>query len=268
LGINVILLYKLLSKLNYFFEKFVRNIFPKNMHIRLLYIKNKLLGLDNSYKNFTDEQIFENIYRNASWGEDEHGNATSGAGSHSTGIIKPYINVIKFFLRSRKLNSLVDLGCGDFNVGKNFVEFSDTFVACDLSSTILKHNRSQFSDLNVKFKKINITKDLLPKGDVAFIRQVLQHLSNENIMMFVDSLKKDCPYQYLIVTEHISINKNSIPNLNKPTGPGIRIGINSGVVLDEPPFNLAYIEKKLLLDTPQDEGGFESSIRTVMYRIF
>ena len=55
-------MYLYLSKLNYLFEKFLRKIFPKTIYIKIFYAKNKLLGLDNSFKHFTDEQIFENIY--------------------------------------------------------------------------------------------------------------------------------------------------------------------------------------------------------------
>ena len=56
-------MYLYLSKLNYLFESFLRKIFPKTIYIKIFYAKNKLLGLDNSFKHFTNEQIFENIYK-------------------------------------------------------------------------------------------------------------------------------------------------------------------------------------------------------------
>ena len=160
-------------------KKKIKEFIPFSVRFWLRKIQNKIFGTEREYKNMSHTQIFDKIYSNKTWGETYNGQSTSGDGSHLTYIIQPYINKVNSFLSETKPSSIVDLGCGDFNVGKNFVEFSDTFVACDLSSTILKHNRSQFSDLNVKFKKINITKDLLPKGDVAFIRQVLQHLSTK-----------------------------------------------------------------------------------------
>ena len=258
-------MYLYLSKLNYLFEKFLRKIFPKTIYIKIFYAKNKLLGLDNSFKHFTDEQIFENIYKNATWGRDESGNGTSGDGSHLISNIKPYIETIEDFLGKKKKYSLLDIGCGDFNVGKNFVKFSNSFIACDISNTILKLNREKYFDNNVKFKRLNITKDKLPKAEIAFIRQVLQHLSNEDIKKFANRIKNENPFEYLIVTEHVSINKGYKPNLYKPSGPGIRIGINSGIELDKSPFNLPYAKKRVLLEIPQNEYEFESSIKTTMY---
>ena len=93
----------------------------------------------------------------------------------------------------------------------------------------------------------------------------MQHLSNEDIKKFANRIKNENPFEYLIVTEHVSTNKGYKPNLYKPSGPGIRIGINSGIELDKSPFNLPYAKKRVLLEIPQNEYEFESSIKTTMY---
>ena len=45
--------------------------------------------------------------------------------------------------------------------------------------------------LNVDFRVGNITDEELPEGDVCFVRQVLQHLSNEAIANFILKIKKN-----------------------------------------------------------------------------
>ena len=69
------------------------------------------------------------------------------------------------------------------------------------------------------------------------VRQVLQHLTNSEIIKFVEKVKSS--YEYLICTEHLPSNNDYIPNIDKPTGADIRLGIGSGIDLTRAPFNLA-----------------------------
>ena len=70
-----------------------------------------------------------------------------------------------------------------------------------------------------------------------FIRQVLQHLSNAQISRIVPKLSI---YRLLVLTEYLPSSGDFVPNLDRPTGVGTRLGTetDSGIVLTEPPFNL------------------------------
>ena len=81
------------------------------------------------------------------------------------------------------------------------------------------------------FKILNVSINELPKGDIAFVRQVLQHLSNDEIKKFVDKLNKDKPYRFLLVTEQLPSKENFKANLDKNTGANIRVSLDSGVEL-------------------------------------
>jgi len=65
----------------------------------------------------------------------------------------------------------------------------------------------------------------LPKADCVILRQVLQHLSNEEIKNILAKLYN---YKYLILTEHLPL-RDFIPNEDIISGQGIRIKHNSGV---------------------------------------
>lgn len=85
-----------------------------------------------------------------------NGEPTSGSGSHLDEIIEPYISLVTKFLLEKNPSVVVDLGCGDFNVGKNFVDLCDLYVACDVSSKILKRNKNKFSNIkNVEFHHLD-----------------------------------------------------------------------------------------------------------------
>jgi hypothetical protein len=73
----------------------------------------------------------------------------------------------------------------------------------------------------------------LPPADVCLVRQVLQHLTNDDIHRALPHLRA---YPYVVVTEHLPVAM-ARPNANKRPGPGVRATRGSGVVLHEPPFS-------------------------------
>jgi hypothetical protein len=66
-----------------------------------------------------------------------------------------------------------------------------------------------------------------------FLRQVLQHLTNQDIKRALSNIKGR--FRYLILTEHLPAGDFK-PNKDKKLGPGIRISLGSGVVITEAPF--------------------------------
>lgn len=230
-------------------------------------MKNLFTYFKNKYfSDLNSEDIFEEIYSKGKWGIGTSGKSTSGFGSHDLLITSRYIDAIKDFLepKNEKL-IIVDLGCGDFNIGKNFIEYSSKLIACDISSTIIKRNIESYNYSNVYFHQLNMAKNPLPEGNIAFIRQVLQHLSNAEILSIVNKLNKHKPYQYLIVTEHLPSDTNFKININKPTGAGTRLSKNGGVDLSYEPFNLIYCEKRVLCEV--DSPNIKGIIRTTLYTI-
>ena len=82
--------------------------------------------------------VMTQIYDLGFWGKGSvEDKFYSGDGSHDPKIIEPYIQFVQEFLQSFKEKiSLVDLGCGDFNVGKNFVQFTQKYFDLLFSSAI------------------------------------------------------------------------------------------------------------------------------------
>jgi hypothetical protein len=107
---------------------------------------------------------------------------------------------------------------------------------------------------------VDITQDELPRASVGIVRQVLQHLDNASIARVV---AKALPYDYLIVTEGIA-SRNFVPNLDKPTGPHVRIGLGSGVDLSLPPFGLRY-PQILTFEVQGNRGRYPHVLRTTIY---
>jgi hypothetical protein len=143
---------------------------------------------NREYNNLSNEQIFGKIYKSGVWGKSDDPSKPyySGSGSRRADEVAAYVQSIQDFLRSfTSKPDAVDLGCGDFSVGYQVRSLCHRYVACDVVPNLIAFNQDRYGDLNVVFKALDITKDELPRGEIAFVRQVLQHLSNEHISGFL-----------------------------------------------------------------------------------
>lgn len=202
------------------------------------------------------------VYNMNLWGGKEY-DFYSGSGSHNPEIINPYIQAVNYFLTSFT-NPLVvcDLGCGDFNIGKELVDSTKKYIAVDIVPELIARNKQKFKNNNLEFYCLDLSKAELPKGDCALLRQVLQHLSNAEVSRIVDKLSS---YQYIILTEHLPTG-GFTPNKNIISGQGIRLKKHSGLNLLLPPFNLKIKDERILsqIALNQDKG----IIVTTLYTMF
>lgn len=195
------------------------------------------------YENLSVKEVFTKIYKNNMWGGVK-GEYFSGPGSLDPSVVK-YTNIIKNFIIKHKIIKVVDLGCGDFRVGRQIIISGMHYIGTDIVKPLVDHNKLMYSNENISFLCLDIIKDELPEGQLCLIRQVLQHLSNQEIVKILKKIKQ---YQYVIITEHMPDPlRKIIPNKDKPHGPDIRILYDSGVYLDLFPFNVKI--SKILLDT-------------------
>lgn len=212
-------------------------------------------------KPWPTKDAMEQIYNLKLWGGN-HTDYYSGEGSHHPAIVTPYIEAVQSFLNSFNTALVVcDLGCGDFNVGKNLVNYTKKYIGVDIVEDLIKHNREVFTDDNLTFECLDIATDSLPTADIVLIRQVLQHLSNKEVQCIVSKLSA---YKYVILTEHLP-NGSFEPNKDIVSGQGIRLKKQSGLNLLAPPFNLKIKKEKQLLSTSIKEG--KEGIVTILYEM-
>jgi hypothetical protein len=163
--------------------------------------------------------------------------------------------------------TFVDLGCGDFRVGNEMLPLCRRYIGVDIVEAVIKRNTELHGNATTQFLKSNIIDDSLPDGDVCTIRQVLQHLSNAQILRILEKVDK---YKWVFISEHYPSDENNpLPNVDKVHGGGIRLACNSGVYLTEPPFNIptSKIECVNEVRLPPRRGGKDSGvIRTYLYK--
>ncbi|EZH73782.1 SAM-dependent methyltransferase [Aquimarina atlantica] len=213
-------------------------------------------------KPWPTKDAMEQVYKMKLWG----GNTSdfySGTGSHQPEIVDPYVDVVTSFLTSFKSPLTVcDLGCGDFNVGKELVKHTKRYVAVDIVTDLISYNKENFKAENLEFHCLDIAVDDLPSGDCAIVRQVLQHLSNTEVQRVVNKLTD---FKYVILTEHLP-EGDFVPNADIISGQGIRLKKQSGLNILAPPFNTKVKEEKQLVSiTLKNHKGV---IVTTLYQFF
>jgi SAM-dependent methyltransferase len=208
-----------------------------------LWRQKQLQGIRRRNAGRNVAEIFAEVYRENRWGGAQ-GGFNSGSGS-TLQHAELYARVIKQFISEHDVRHVVDLGCGDFRIGAQLIEGTDVvYTGVDVVASLVESNRRHYGKERVRFERLDIIDDELPPGDLCLIRQVLQHLSNQQISQV---LRKIGQYAWVIVTEHYPApGALSSKNLDKPCGEDVRIYDGSAVYLDALPFN--YPVSGTLLD--------------------
>ena len=137
-------------------------------------------------------EIFTDIYENEVWGgtlpSEGSFRGNSGIGSSLEFNQKEYIPFLKSFIKNNNINSIIDLGCGDWRCGPSIYDdmANVSYVGIDAYQKIIERNKARYPRYHfVHMDVFNDMKTLLD-GDLCIIKDVLQHWTNSEITKFLD----------------------------------------------------------------------------------
>ncbi len=228
-------------------KSLLKSLMPKTVIRIIRRTKQRVQDGRNASRSVKD--VFSEIYRDGHWGKSEDRGFCSGSGSANQSITTPYIKIIVDYLKSTGHDkTIVDLGCGDMKIGQHFLDSCAKYIGVDVVPELIEQHKSTYQGRNAQFFCMDIIEDDLPDGDICFIRQVMQHLSNNQIVRILSKLRK---YKVCFITEHYpTYNSQIIPNKDIVHGSRIRVYANSGVYLDKPPLNIPEQCLELVLEVP------------------
>jgi hypothetical protein len=188
------------------------------------------------YQKLPVAEAFDYIYLHGYWalGTPMH----SGSGSYGAWA-EQFVRVAKDLIRRHHIRSITDIGCGDFNVGRQLCDSVEKYNALDISTRIIELDRARFAGLaNVTFQQANACTDALPKADLVIVRQVLQHLTNAQIEQILANIERT-GFSFAVIAEHWPHpGQMQKPNADLEShGGDIRLKYRSGVLIDRPPFS-------------------------------
>ena len=141
---------------------------------------------------------FNRIYAEGTWGKDVVGKGTSGTGS-TLEITREYRAYLEDFIKTHKITSVVDAGCGDWTFSSAIDWGGASYLGVDIASDVIATVRARHEKGNITFQVGDITDDL-PAADLLISKDVLQHVSNELVHRFIRNNLRKGKYKWVILT--------------------------------------------------------------------
>jgi SAM-dependent methyltransferase len=170
-------------------------------------------------------EVFEPIYVRNTWG------SGSGWGALPKNV-RPYMRFLQQFLRRKQIQSVLDVGCGDWQFSRHINWTGINYLGIDVVPDVIKNHQANYQTANVQFAVSDFLADQLPPADLLVTKDVLQHWSYDRIRSFLSRLER---YDYVLIT-----------NCVNPSGPTFNVDITDGdfryLDLNAPPFCLGAKE--------------------------
>lgn len=179
------------------------------------------------------EALFTYIYKSNFW---KLGESVSGPGSEIrvTGRMRQELSKL---LKRFNIKSIADAPCGDFN-WMRYVDMDDCiYIGYDIVEELININTRSFGAYAREFRHANLIDDVIDKVDLIICRDMLAHLTDEQIFKALRNFKESGS-KYILVTTNYAVQENSKID---------RAGDWRKLNLELPPFNfprpLALIEE-------------------------
>lgn len=163
------------------------------------------------------QSVFSKIYETNYW---DFGSGPGSLEVHTRG----YRNFLQKFLSGYKINSVVDVGCGDWQISRHINWDGIYYTGIDVAQNIISKNMELYGNERTKFLCTDVFSDELPVADLLIVKDVLQHWPNKDIFSFLSRLSQ---FKYALITNcSLGINVNA----------DIELGQFRPLNLNAPPF--------------------------------
>lgn len=170
------------------------------------------------------EECFTNIYKKGLWGRVDF----SGGGSEYI-YNERYARFLERFVKENEIQSVVDLGCGDWLISRHINWGSVQYLGLDVVPHIIEKLNTQFATENIQFSTCDCINEELPEADLLICKDVLQHLTNSDISKIIKQFDN---YKYVIIVNSVE------PGSLTSTNPDIERGSCRPLDISKPPFSV------------------------------
>jgi len=185
----------------------------------------------HTFKLKGHKDIFTQIYKQNFWGSRESG---SGPGSQIN-TTKKIRRMLPQIWKKYSIKTFLDIPCGDYNWMKEVDKIGIEYIGADIVKHVIANNSKIYKAPNVSFKILDATKDNLPKVDMIFCKDCLQHLSYENVWKVLRNFKRSGSKYLLVTSYHLTLKNWDILD-----------GDSRQLNLQKAPFNLPKPLLKIL----------------------
>ncbi len=223
---------------------------------RIVAVKSKLRNVPAVYKTYlafrrgyarlcsafvSTEQTFTEIYRTNRWGGVE---SVSGRGSDSDQTTR-IIRDLPTLLHALEIRRLLDIPCGDYRWMSRVTLGEIDYVGADVVEALVAENRRRFAGAHVRFEKLNVITDPLPRVDLVLCRDCLVHLSYADVLAALRQMSASRS-RFLLTTTFTA----------RETNHDILSGDWRTLNLEKPPFNFPPPQQVLNEGCTEAGGAF------------
>lgn len=158
--------------------------------------------------------IFAINYATGEWDQESDVKGTSGSGSSPVNA-KMYIEYLRDFLKTKQITSVVDLGCGDWQIARLIDWSGIQYTGIDVVKSVIEKNKKEFSAKNITFIRADGIDYTLPRADLLICKDVLQHLPFNDIAQVLPQLSK---FKYCILVNDVDPVTLTCENTDLPRG--------------------------------------------------
>jgi hypothetical protein len=180
----------------------------------------------------------------------------------------------------------VDFGHGDWEMWENFKFENVSYIGFDVANNLSEMVQAKYGNSHRSFRQIDSTEKDLPNADLLITKDVLQHITNQEVENF---LKKMSSYKYVIICNDLIVSRITlsglrnrialkkrinlirqlkIPKLPKRLGNNVEISIGQfrGIDLEALPFKY-HLGKSTIIKTLDYDGPKRFGIVKRIYLI-
>ncbi len=144
---------------------------------------------------------FAQIYARDEWG------GGSGPGSSPTHAMG-YVRFLQAFIGRNQVRSVVDLGCGDWQVSRLIDWQGVQYDGFDIVPEVIERDARAFGSDAVRFHLVDGPDPVLPPADLLIVKDVLQHWSNKSVLAFLPTIGR---FKFALLTNCVDPRGETAP---------------------------------------------------------
>jgi len=136
----------------------------------------------------SNNEVFSDIYQNLKWGDGSVAKPLSGEGSVPE-FAAPYVEFVQKVISRFEIKSVLDCGHGDWSMWQDFRFEGIDYLGLDVADGISEKVSESFGSANRKFLQADFCYSELPDADLLLTKDVLQHLSTNDVQRFLRNIQ-------------------------------------------------------------------------------
>ena len=150
------------------------------------------------------EDLFTQIYKTKFW---QLGESVSGPGSELK-VTHKMRRELSALLKRFNIDSIADAPCGDYNWMRHVDIGNCRYIGLDIVEELIERNTLLFGAAAREFKHANLIDNVIDKADLIICRDMLAHLTDEQIFKTLANFKASGS-KYLLATTNYAVQSNT-----------------------------------------------------------